>query len=68
MGSIDDEYTRSAIDRLQAYGDERIAECIAAEQARDPSFAAYQNGEFSRAPRGQLLTIQPDITPPALDR
>ncbi len=68
VGSIDDEYTQSAIDRLQAYGDERIAECIAAEQARDPSFAAYQNGEFSRAPRGQLLTIEPDITPPALDR
>lgn len=68
VGSIDDEYTRSAIDRLQAYGDERIAECIAAEQARDPSFAAYQNGEFTRAPRGQLLTIEPDITPPALDR
>ncbi|MEM9071309.1 MAG: tetratricopeptide repeat protein [Myxococcota bacterium] len=68
VGSIDDEYTRSAIDRLQAYGDERIAECIAEAQARDNTFQAYQPGEFSRAPRGQIMSIDPGITPPALDR
>ena len=34
-GSFDTEYTRIAIDRLQAYGDERIAECIAEAQARE---------------------------------
>ncbi len=68
VGSIDDDYTRAAIDRLQAYGDERIAECIAEAQARDNTFQAYQPGEFSRAPRGQIMSIEPGITPPALDR
>ena len=67
-GSLDNEWTRNAIDRLQAYGDERIAECIAQAQAQDSSFQAYQPGEFARAPRGQHLEIEADITPPALDR
>ncbi|MEO0323139.1 MAG: tetratricopeptide repeat protein [Myxococcota bacterium] len=65
-GSLDDEYTRIAIDRLQAYGDERIAECIAEEQARDASFQAYSPGEFTRAPRGQNMSMAPDVGAPAL--
>ena len=67
-GSIDTEYARVAIDRLQAYGDERIAECIAQAQSTDPSFQAYQPGEFARAPRGQNLTLEPDTAAPALDQ
>ena len=67
-GSLDNEWTQSAIDRLQAYGDERIAECVAQAQAADSTFQAYQPGEFARAPRGQHLQIEADITPPALAR
>jgi hypothetical protein len=67
-GSLDNEYTRIAIDRLQAYGDERIAECIAAEQQRDPSFAAYQPGEFVRARAGRTLPMEPDIAAPSIAR
>lgn len=66
-GSLDTEYTRVAIDRLQAYGDERIAECIAQAQAQDASFSAYQPGEFARAPRGQNMSIPADVTPPPLE-
>jgi hypothetical protein len=63
-GSFDTEYTRIAIDRLQAYGDERIAECIAEAQARDETFQGYTPGEFARSPRGKPLEIRPDISPP----
>jgi tetratricopeptide (TPR) repeat protein len=65
-GSFDTEYTRLAIDRLQAYGDERIAECIAEAQARDATFQGYTPGEFTRSPRGQPLEIRPGIAPPAI--
>ena len=67
-GSIDDEYTRLAIDRLQAYGDERIAECIAEAQARDATFQGYQPGEFSRAPRGLPMSVPADVAPPEITR
>ena len=67
-GSIDDEYTRIAIDRLQAYGDERIAECIAEAQARDRTFQGYQSGEFARSPRGKPLEVRPGVAPPAIRR
>ena len=67
-GSIDDTYTRIAIDRLQAYGDERIAECIAEAQAQDATFQGYQPGEFVRSPRGLPLTIQPDVAPPSITK
>jgi cellulose synthase operon protein C len=63
-GNIDDAYTRDANDRINAYGDERIAECIAQAAAKDPSFAAYQPGEFSRAPRGLDLDIPASVAPP----
>ncbi|MEM7608381.1 MAG: tetratricopeptide repeat protein, partial [Myxococcota bacterium] len=66
-GNIDDEYTQQAIDRLQAYGDERIAECIAEAQARDSQFQAYTPGEFARALRGQTLEIEADVAPPSLE-
>ena len=65
-GSFDDEYTRIAIDRLQAYGDERIAECIAEARARDATFQGYVPGEFARSPRGKPLEIRPGIAPPAI--
>jgi len=65
-GSFDDEYTRIAIDRLQAYGDERIAECISEAQTRDATFQGYVPGEFARSPRGKPLEIRPGIAPPAI--
>ncbi|MCZ6806463.1 MAG: tetratricopeptide repeat protein, partial [Deltaproteobacteria bacterium] len=67
-GSLDDEYTRTAIDRLQAYGDERIAECIAEAQARDATFQGYTPGEFTRSPRGKPMEIRPGIAPPAITK
>ncbi len=67
-GSFDDEYTRAAIDRLQAYGDERIAECIAEAQASDATFQGYVPGEFARSPRGKPLEIRPGIAPPAISK
>jgi tetratricopeptide (TPR) repeat protein len=66
-GNIDDEYTRIAVDRINAYGDERIAECVAQAAAADSSFAAYQPGEFTRAPRCQDLDIAPGVSPPSLE-
>ncbi len=65
-GSFDDEYTRMAIDRLQAYGDERIAECIAEAQAGDATFEGYEPGEFTRAPRGMPMEVRPGVAPPAI--
>ncbi len=65
-GSFDTEHTRIAIDRLQAYGDERIGECIAEAQARDATFQGYAPGEFARSPRGKPLEIRPGIAPPAI--
>lgn len=67
-GSFDDQYTRLAIDRLQAYGDERIAECIAEAQERDTTFEGYVPGEFSRSPRGKPLEIRPGVAPPAITK
>ena len=67
-GNIDNEYTRQAITSLSSYGEERIGECIAQQQATDPTFQAYQAGEFSRAPRGQNIDIRAGVTPPALAR
>jgi TolA-binding protein len=64
--NLDNEYTRLAIDRLNAYGEERILECVTQANAADTSFANATPGEFSRAPRGQNLDIRPDIAPPSL--
>ncbi|MCS6799621.1 MAG: tetratricopeptide repeat protein [Myxococcota bacterium] len=65
-GSIDDEYTRLAIDRLQNYGEERIAQCVAEAAARDPTFGAYTPGEFTRAPRGLSVPLREGVGPPPL--
>lgn len=65
-GNVDNEYTRRSIDRINAYGDERIAECVAQAAAKDPSFAAYKPGEFTRAPRGLALDIPASVSPPPL--
>ncbi|MFT3922644.1 MAG: tetratricopeptide repeat protein [Myxococcales bacterium] len=66
VGSIDNEYTQQAISRLGAYGEERIAECIAEQAAKDSSVQAYQPGEFSRAPRGAVLPMPSGVSPPSL--
>jgi cellulose synthase operon protein C len=65
-GAIDNEYTRTAADRLQAYGEERIAQCVAEAQKADASFGAYQAGEFARSPRGQNLQVETGAAPPPL--
>ena len=65
-GSLDNEYTQQAVDRLQAYGEERVAECVTEAAAQDAAVAPYRPGEFSRAPRGQNLGLRPDIAPPPL--
>lgn len=65
-GNLDDEFTREASDRLLAYGDERIAECIAQAAAQDATFAAYRPGEFARAPRGRQLGIPSGVAPAPL--
>ncbi len=64
--SLDNEYTRTAVSRLQSYGDERIAECIAQAQAQDASFGAYQAGEFQRARPGQTLPMESGLASPGL--
>jgi hypothetical protein len=64
--NADNDYTRLAIDRLNAYGDERIVECVAQANAADPGFAPATPNEFARAPRGQNLDVRPDIAPPSL--
>ncbi|MBN8613122.1 MAG: tetratricopeptide repeat protein [Deltaproteobacteria bacterium] len=66
VGAIDNEFTRTAVARLQSYGDERIAECIAEASAQDATFGAYTPGEFARARPGQTLTMDPGIAAPAL--
>jgi cellulose synthase operon protein C len=66
VASIDNEYTQQAITRLSAYGDERIAECIAEQQGKDSSLQAYQPGEFARAPRGAVLPMPSGVSPPTL--
>ncbi len=65
-GNIDNEYSREAIDRLQAYGEERIAECITTQQAQDATLGAYQPGEFARARRGQHTEVPAGVSAPPL--
>ncbi len=65
--NIDNEYTRLAIDRLNAYGEERIVECVTQANAADATaYTPAVPGEFARAPRGQNMDIRPDIAPPSL--
>ena len=64
--TLDTPATRQAIDRLQAYGDDRIGECIAAQQAQDSTFAAYTPGEFTRARAGQTASMSDDLGAPPL--
>lgn len=74
VSSMDNEYTRFAIDRLQAYGEERIAQCIegirTGDAARsippDPTMPAYTPGEFERARRGETLPMGAGIAAPPL--
>lgn len=66
VGNLDNEFTRIAIDRLTAYGEERVNECVAGQNSTDPGFALAQPGEFSRSTRGQNLDIRSEIAPPSL--
>ncbi len=66
-GSIDNAYTRQATNRLQAYGDERIAECVAEAARRDPTFSPYVQGEFTRAPQGRTRPISRGTVAPPLE-
>ncbi|MFO0680598.1 MAG: tetratricopeptide repeat protein [Sandaracinus sp.] len=66
-GSLDTEFTRQAIDRLQAYGDDRIAQCIEQGRAQDQTLGAYTPGEFTRARAGRTeSSMPPDLGPPPL--
>jgi tetratricopeptide (TPR) repeat protein len=73
--SMDTEYSRFAIDRLQVYGEERIAECIEVVRTgdephgipADPTFEAYTPGEFERARRGETLPMEPGRASPGID-
>jgi hypothetical protein len=65
-GNIDNEFTRVAAERLQAYGEERIGECIASEQANIQGLEAARPGEFARSPVGQVQSIPAGVSPPAL--
>jgi hypothetical protein len=72
---MDTEYSRFAIDRLQVYGEERIAECIEVVRTgdephgipADPTFEAYTPGEFERARRGETLPMEPGRASPGID-
>lgn len=66
LGSLDTPATRQAIDRLQAYGDDRIAQCIQEQQTRDAAFAAYTPGEFTRARAGRTASMPDDLGAPPL--
>ena len=63
---IDDEYARWALDRLNAYGEDRVVECVAQANAADAAFAPASPNGFARAPRGQNLDVGPDVGPPSL--
>lgn len=65
-GSLDNEFTQIAADRLQAYGDERIAECVADAAKKDKSFGTYQSGEFTRSLRGKTRSMSTGVTAPPL--
>jgi TolA-binding protein len=66
VGSLDTDATRAAIDRLQAYGDDRIAQCISDARTHDATLAEYTPGEFTRARAGQTMSIADDRGPPPL--
>jgi len=65
--SFDDAMTQLAIDRLQAYGEERIAQCIEEHRQRDTTFEPYRPGEFTRAPRGLTLPLPEGVSAPAIE-
>jgi cellulose synthase operon protein C len=65
-GSLDDELTRFAVDRLQTYGEERIGVCIEEVRARDATMQPYAPGEFARAARGRHPESQAVHEPPPL--
>ncbi len=66
LAGLRNEYTLQAIDRLQAYGEERIAECIEQRRQKDPNLAPYQPGEFRRALRGRTALPPEGVAPPPL--
>jgi tetratricopeptide (TPR) repeat protein len=65
-GSLDDEFTRQAVDRLQTYGEERITECIEQVRQTDATMQPYRPGEFARSARGRHVSLEPGTEPPPL--
>jgi hypothetical protein len=63
---LDTEQSREAFDRLQSYGEARVAECIAEARESDPTLDAYRSGELRRARRGEHVEIRPGVSPPPL--
>lgn len=63
---IDNASTQYALNRLQAYAQEQIGQCIAAQRAQDASFQPYSPGEFQRASQRQSLDAAPDYPVPML--
>lgn len=64
--SVDDANAERGLDRLASYGEDRIAECVALEHARDASFTPYVPGEIARTPRGLDVAPTPGIAGPSL--
>lgn len=64
--TLDDPHVQRALERLATYGEDRIAECVAAEHERDPSFAPYVPGEITRTPRGLDAEPGPSERAPSL--
>ncbi len=64
--ALQNEMVLHALDRLQAYGEERIAECIEERRKKDPTLAPYRPGEFRRALSGRILPPPEGMAPPPL--
>ncbi len=65
--AVDGEHVQFATERLDAYGEERVIECVAEAHAENPTFAPYTPGELAPVARGQTLTADGEV-PPSLDR
>ncbi len=66
VSGLQADFILEANDRLQAYGEERIAECLELRRQKDPTLQPYQPGEFRRALRGRVLTPPEGVAPPPL--
>ncbi len=65
---VDNASTQYALNRLQAYSQEQIGQCIGEQQARDASFQPYVQGEFQRSTQRQSLERPAQYPVPPLAR